>query len=175
MSYPLEVLAEILGGGAGSRLYGKLVAGDAIAIGAGASYDPVRRGPAEFTLYASPRAPADLARIEAAVNAEVSRLLTKGVTEDEVARAKTRMIADAVFARDSLGAPANVIGRALAIGLTVEDVEAWPERIRAVSRQQVEAAAKAVLTAPGAVTSLLKIAPEEKPAVKPADTKATSR
>ena len=158
MSYPLEVLAEILGGGAGSRLYRKLV-GDGLAVAAGVSYDPTRRGPAEFTLYASPRPPADLVRIEEAVEAEVARLLADGVTEDEVARAKTRMIAEAAYARDSLGTPAYVIGEALAVGQTVDDVEAWPERIRAVSRQQVEAAARAVLVAPGAVTSLLEVTP----------------
>ncbi len=153
------MLAEILGGGAGSRLYRKLVDEDGLAVAAGAAYDPSRRGPAEFTLYASPRAPADLVRIEAAVEAEVARLLADGVTDDEVARAKTRMIAEATYARDSLGTPAQVIGRALAIGLTVDDVEAWPDRIGQVSRQQVEAAAKAVLEAPGAVTSLLENKP----------------
>ena len=79
--------------------------------------------------------------------------------QDEVARAKTRMIAEAAYARDSLGTPAYVIGEALAVGQTVDDVEAWPERIRAVSRQQVEAAARAVLVAPGAVTSLLEVTP----------------
>ncbi len=156
MSYPLQVLAEILGGGAGSRLYRKLVGEDAIAVAAGAAYNPSRRGPGEFSLYASPRAPHDLARIEAAVDAEVARLLADGVSEDEVARAKTRMIAESVYARDSLGTPAHIIGRALAIGQTVDDVEAWPDRIRAVSREQVNAAAHAVLAAPGAVTSLLQ-------------------
>jgi zinc protease len=154
--YALEVLAEVLGGGASSRLYRKLVVEDGIAVAAGAGYDPTRRGPGEFSLYASPRAPAGLARVEAAVEAVLAALLTEGVTDDEVARAKTRMIAEAVFARDSLGTPANVIGRALAVGRSVDDVEAWPERIGQVTPAKVQAAAKQVLAAPGAVTALLE-------------------
>lgn len=161
MTYPLQVLAEVLGGGADSRLYRKLV-GEGLAIGAGAGYDPVRRGPAEFSVYASPRAPADLAAMQTAVEAEVKRLLDHGLTDDEVERAKKRMIAEAVFARDSLSAPANIIGRALAVGQTLDDVEDWPDRIGAVTRQQVEAAARVVLMAPGAVTSRLEAAPAEK-------------
>src|SRR6202049_1874890 len=39
-AYPLQVLAEILGGGAGSRLYQTLVLGRGLALSAGASYSP---------------------------------------------------------------------------------------------------------------------------------------
>jgi zinc protease len=155
-AYALEVLADLLGGGASSRLYRKLVVEDGVAVAAGVGYDPARRGPAEFSLYASPRAPADLGRVEQAVEAEIVRLLTDGVSEEDVERAKARMIAEAAYARDSLGTPAHVIGRALAIGQTVEDVEAWPERIGQVTRGQVEAAARRVLAGPGTVTSLLE-------------------
>ena len=44
---------------------------------------------------------------------------------------------------------------ALAIGLTVEDVEAWPDRIGAVTIEQISAAAKAVLKEGRSVTSYL--------------------
>ena len=46
------------------------------------------------------------------------------------------------------------MGEALAIGQTIDDVEAWPDRVRAVTRQQVEEAARLVLDDP-AVTALL--------------------
>jgi zinc protease len=49
-----------------------------------------------------------------------------------------------------------VIGRALTTGSTLADVEAWPERIAAVTVEQVEAAAKAVLTPKSSVTAVLK-------------------
>jgi len=154
-AYPLQVLARILGDGATSRLYRSIVVEDKLAVSAGAWYDPSRRGPASFALYASPRPGVSMEQIEQAMTAAVDDLLRDGVTEDEVARIRTRMLADAVYARDSLGTGARVLGEALAIGLTVEDVEAWPERISAVTKEQVDAAARAVLDGNHSVTALL--------------------
>jgi zinc protease len=59
-----------------------------------------------------------------------------------------------VYARDNYATAARVIGEALAIGQSLDDVEAWPERIGAVTREQVQAAAEAVFAKP-AVTSVL--------------------
>jgi len=154
-AYPLQVLARILGDGATSRLYRSMVVEDKLAVSAGAWYDPSKRGPAPFALYASPRPGVSMEQIEQAMTAAVDDLLRDGVTEDEVARVKTRMLADAVYARDSLGTGARVLGEALAIGLTVEDVEAWPERISAVTKEQVDDAARAVFEGNHSVTALL--------------------
>ena len=154
-AYPLEVLQEILSGGATSRLYRRLVVEEGVAVQAGASYDPVDRGPSMFSLYASPRDGADVQKVEAAMDEEIARLLADGVTADEVARAIQRLQADAVYARDSLHVPANLFGRALSIGMTVADVESWPERIGAVTVDQVNAAARAVLGTESRVTALL--------------------
>jgi zinc protease len=154
-AYPLQALARILGDGATSRLYRSMVVEDKLAVSAGAWYDPSKRGPASFALYASPRPGVSMEQIERAMTAAVDDLLRDGVTEDEVARVKTRMLADAVYARDSLGTGARVLGEALAIGLTVEDVEAWPERISAVTKEQVDAAARALFEGNHSVTALL--------------------
>jgi len=154
-AYALQVLAEILGGGATSRLYRALVVDSAIADAAGTFYDPVNVGPSLFGFYARPRRGQTLATVEAAVEAEVSRLLSNGVTVDEVERARKRMQAEAILARDSLRTGARVLGSALAIGQTVDDVESWPERIGAVTVEQVNAAARAVLTQSGFVTARL--------------------
>ncbi len=154
-AYPLQVLAGILGDGATSRLYRSMVVEDKLAVSAGAWYDPSKRGPAPFALYASPRPGISMEQIEQAMTAAVDDVLRDGVTEDEVARITTRMVADAVYARDSLSAGARVLGEALAIGLTVDDVEAWPERISAVTKEQVDAAARAVLDGNHSVTALL--------------------
>ena len=154
-AYALQVLARILGSGATSRLYRGMVVEDKLAVSAGAWYAPSKRGPAPFALYASPRPDVSMEQIEQAMTAALDDVLRDGVTEDEVARIKSRMLADAVYARDSLSTGARVLGEALAIGLTVEDVEAWPERISAVTKEQVDAAARAVLDGNHSVTALL--------------------
>ena len=65
------------------------------------------------------------------------------------------MQASAVYERDSLTGPANIFGAALATGRTIADVEAWPERIGAVTTEEVNAAARFVIREREAVTGVL--------------------
>jgi zinc protease len=154
-AYPLQVLAEILGGSASSRIYRSLVDGKGLAIVAGAYYGPEQYDLGGFGVYGSPRAGIEIGQIEAAINEEIATLLKDGVTEAEVSRAKKNMIEQSVYARDSLRTGAYMFGRALTTGRTIADVEAWPERIGAVTTDQVNAAARAVLKDIGSVTSIL--------------------
>jgi zinc protease len=154
-AYPLEVLSEILGGGATSRLNRSLVLQQKLALSAGSYYDPGRLDLSTFGVYASPRGDVPVEKLQGAVEAEIKKLLEQGVTEEEVERAKTRMQAEAVYQRDSLAGPANIFGAALATGRTIEDVEAWPERIGKVTADEVNAAAKYVIREQVAVTGIL--------------------
>jgi zinc protease len=160
-AYALQVLAQIAGNGASSRLHQALVVGGKLATSAGADYDSLRLDRSSFSVYASPRPGVTLDRIEAAMDAEIAKLLTGGVEEEEVERAKQRLRRAAIFARDSLSTGARIIGMALTTGRTVDDVEAWPDRIGAVTVDQVNAAAKAVLRRQSSITAqLLPEAPE---------------
>lgn len=143
-AYALEVLAQILGGDATSRFYRHLVVEQQIAAAASASYNGVRVGVSAFSVSASPRPGGKLDAIEAAVDKEVAALLESGVTEDEVRRAIAALQTDAIKAADSLTGPARILGAGLATGSPIEEIEAWPDRIGAVTVDQVNAAAKAV-------------------------------
>ncbi|MDH5410296.1 MAG: insulinase family protein, partial [Alphaproteobacteria bacterium] len=154
-AYALEVLVDIIGGGTTSRLYRKIVVEQKIAAGAGAWYDPSSRGPSSFGFYGTPQPGGELEPVEAAIDAEIEELLRDGVTEDEVRRSIARLQADSVYARDSLQGPAHVLGSRLVIGLSVEDVESWPERIGAVTAEAVNEAARAVLSGDASMTTLL--------------------
>ncbi len=154
-AYALELLAEILGGGPTSRLYRHLVVDQGIAVGAGAWYSPDAVDLGTFGIGASPQTGGDVPALQAAIDAEIAEVLKDGVTEAELATAKTLLAADAVKARDSLSNPARTIGATLATGGTLEDVEDWPERIDAVTVEQVNAAARYVLRPESSVTSIL--------------------
>ena len=65
-------------------------------------------------------------------------------------------------------------GVALATGRTVEDVEAWPERIGAVTAAQVNAAAADVFRPEHSVTGRLLTAPDRTAATMPAPVGATA-
>jgi zinc protease len=154
-AYALEVLAEILGGGGTSRLFRAVVVEQGLAAGAGAFYRGTSLDAATFRVYASPRPGVGMAELEAAVLRQVERVLDHGVADEELARTKRRLLAEAVYARDSLGGAARIFGAALTTGSDVEDVEAWPARIEAVTAEAVQAAARHVLRPEHAVTALL--------------------
>jgi zinc protease len=154
-AYALQVLDQIMGGGPTSRLYRALVVEQSLAARAGSHYDANSLDLTTFVFTASPRVGVAVEDLEAALRAEIARLLSEGVDEEEVATAKRRLAALAVYARDSLGTGARVIGRALSTGQSVADVEAWPERIAAVTAEQVNAAAKALLRAERSVSAYL--------------------
>ncbi len=154
-AYPLQVLDQILGSGTTSRLYRSLVVEQGLAAGAGSGYDSSSFDLSSFRVSASPRIGVEIETLEAALRKEIERLLAEGVTEEEVSKAKKRMTALAVYARDNLSTGARVFGSALTTGTTVEDIEAWPERIEAVTVEQVNEAARAVLRDIQSVTSYL--------------------
>lgn len=154
-SEALEVLDEILSGTTG-RLYRALVVEGKLAAGAGVSYDPNRLDLSNLTFWASPRPGGDLAGLEAALRAEIAKLLDKGVTAEEVENAKRRLIDEAVFARDDITQAPHLIGRALVTGQSVEVFESWPERIQAVTAEQVDAVLRAVLRDENSVTGVLQ-------------------
>jgi len=151
----LEVLTELLGSGGTSRLYRALVIDQPLAVSVGSYYDQASRGDGRFTFYASPRPGVGLDDLSKAVFAEVRRLHTDGLELGELARIKKRMIADAVFSRDAMKTGAWSIGGALAAGHSIEDVEQWPERIAAVTEQDVIEALRGVLSEPRRITTKL--------------------
>jgi zinc protease len=155
-TYALQVLSQILSGGATSRLNRALVVDQKVADSAGAGYDALVVDHATFYVYASPRAGVPIEKVEAAMDAELKKLLAKGVTAEEVARAKQRLRDAAIYARDSLSTGARILGRALAVGRSIADVETWPEKIKAVTLEQVNAAARHVLKRNSSVTAILK-------------------
>ena len=154
-AYPLQVLSQIIGGGATSRLYNALVIEQKVASSAGAWYGPDNRGPSTFGFYVSPANGKPLDAAVAAMEAEVEKLRRDGVTQDEVDRAIVRLTDAAEYAKDSFEGIARTLGSAAVIGRSPADVEAWPASIAAVTLEQVNAALEYVLAGRGALTTRL--------------------
>ncbi|MEE8172997.1 MAG: pitrilysin family protein [Alphaproteobacteria bacterium] len=159
-SVALQVFAEILGSKSTSRLYQALVVERPLAAWAGSSYQPLALDPSRFFVYADALPGVSIADVEAALDEVIAELLTNGPSDEEVASAKSRMQDAVVYALDSPQAVASIFGNALSVGLRVEDVESWPERVAAVTRQQIMAAARAVLRLELSVTGILMPAEE---------------
>jgi zinc protease len=154
-SEALEVLAHILGSGSNSRLYTSLVVDQKLAVSAGSWYDSNSVDLSKFDVFGAPRPGVALPQLEAAIDAVIAQVVDKGVTPDELTRSKTKLIADAVYAHDSQASMARWYGAAIASGATVGDVEHWPDRIRAVTVEQVQQAARQWLDKRRSVTGYL--------------------
>lgn len=153
--FALELAAEILGGGTTSRLYRRLCAEQEIAAGASAYFMGSMVDRSAFQVSASPRPGLAMDALEAGLDAALATFIEEGPSEIEMARARTRLVADTIFARDNQSSLARIFGSSLAVGETVEDVLAWPERIEAVTRDQVLSAVRRYLRPDRSVTGLL--------------------
>jgi zinc protease len=162
LAVPLDVLAEILGGGSTSRLYKRLVLEKNLAVTAGASYSGSAYDLGSFSISATPEVGKDpsktaavTAEVEEAVDGVIRDILDHGVQPDELERARNKLIATAIYARDNSSTMAEIFGEALTTGQTVEDVLAWPDRVAAVTAEDVMAAARFIFTPENSVTGLL--------------------
>jgi zinc protease len=154
-AHALTVLANVFGGGETSRLWRALVLDKKLALSASSGYSPASLGLTAFDLSVHPASQKAIADIESAIDDEMKRLLDGGVTAEEVERTQNQLLAAAIYSQDSLASGPRVYGAVLGTGGSVADVEAWPKRIAAVTRDDVLAAARHVWNEEGRVTSLL--------------------
>ncbi|MGE4372638.1 MAG: M16 family metallopeptidase [Xanthobacter sp.] len=158
-SEALEVLAQILGGGQTGRLYRTLAAEKSMAASAGAYYQGTAYDDTRFIVYASPLPNVTLPALEAEMDAVITTLAEEGVSEEELKRAKTQLTADMIYAQDNQATLARVYGAAWATGMDAKDVTSWPDRIKAITADQVQDAARRYLVSRRAVTGYLEPAP----------------
>jgi zinc protease len=136
-------------------LYPELLVKQAIATDVGAAFAGRMLDGTSFSVYASPRGKARLADVESAVDAQITRIARDGVTDSELEKAKARFVRSMIFARDKPSGMANIYGVTLTTGGTVEDVAAWPDRIRKVTADQIKAVAARYLVMDHATTGYL--------------------
>lgn len=158
----LDLLSHILGAGPLSRLYRALVVDQELAVNAGAWYSGTAIDMARFGVYAMPRPGITLDKLEAAMDAVVVKIASDGVDAGELERAKTRLVADSVYAQDNQARLARMYGAGIMAGMTLEEIRAWPERVRRVDAEAVRNAARVWLELRRSVTGRLE-APVKSP------------
>ena len=154
-SAALDVLAQLMGGGSNSYLYRALVVDRPLAVSANAAYQGTSLDPTQFSISVSPRPGVDFAAVEKIVDGAIFDIAQNPVRAEDLERVKTQLIAEAVYAQDNQAAMARWYGGGLTSGLSVEDIRGWPDRIRAVTSDQIRAAAQKWLDKKRSVTGYL--------------------
>lgn len=155
MAAALTLLADLLGGGTTSYLTEKLQFETQKAVYTSAFYGGVSLDDATFSVVIVPTVDLSLEEAEDAMDATLAQFLVDGVDEDRLARIKYQLRASEIYGRDNVDGIANRYGRALASGLTIEDVQSWPEVLQAVTADEIMAAARKVLVRNASVTGWL--------------------
>ena len=108
-----------------------------IAVAAGAYYLGTALDDTRFIVYAMPAPGVALERLDAAVDSVLAEFVADGVDEARLDRAKTRLVADAIYAQDSQATLARWYGSALATGETSRMSPHGRRRIEAVDGEAV--------------------------------------
>lgn len=164
----LTLLAEILGGGQTSVLNQKLQFEQHKAIYVGAFYDGTSYDDGSFGFGIVPAPGVTLEEAEAALDAELAAFLETGGDPEQLERIKFQARASEIYDRDDVASVAQRYGNALTSGLTVEDVQAWPEILQGVTGEQIVAAARKVFDKRHSVTGYLTTPAGAAPAAAPA-------
>ena len=155
----LTLLAEILGGGTTSVMAEKLQFDTQQAVQTAAFYGGMSLDDTTFGVVVVPAEGVSLQQAEDAMDQVLAGFLETGVDAEHLSRIKMQIRASEIYARDDVSALANRYGRALTQGLTIEDVQAWPDILEAVTEADIMAAANEVFDRKNAVTGWLT-APE---------------
>ena len=169
--YALDVLAGVLSGNDSARLNQKLVRETALAVEVGAGYDSTSRGrEALFELVGTPSEGKTVNELEAALIAQIELIKTGGVTQQELNRVKAAVIASDVYQRDSMFYQAMQIGQLETMNYSWRLLKDYPDRLKAVTSEQIQAAAKKYLIKDNMTVATLDpqpIDPNAKPEGKP--------
>ncbi len=157
--YALALLSDIFGSGTTSRLYQRLVVEEKRAPGAGAWYQGMAVDMAEFGVAVTALPGQSLEEIEASARAALQDIADNGVTAEELQRAKLNSLVDQIYAKDSASHLARIIGAGLTVGLDEDSLRNWPDRLRAVTQEQVQQAAKALVAQPSVTGYAVKADP----------------
>jgi zinc protease len=149
----LTYLADLLGGSPFTSALGIALQFDtSIAVYAGAYYDGLNLDDGTFGFTVVPSDGVSLQEAEDAMDAAIVDFLEAGIDPERMEALRTQLKAGEIYARDNVGGLARRYGVALTSGLTVQDVQAWPDFLQAVTAEDVLAVAARVLDRNQSVT-----------------------
>lgn len=159
-AYGLTLLVSVLDGGLSARLEQRLVREQRLLTAVSTSYSPFERGGSLLMISAVPDQGHTLAQARKAILAEIEKLKTDPITDDELARVRTNYLADMTYSQDSISGQAQLIGQMETAGLSYQTVVDLPERLSKLTVPFIQDVAKRYLTQDS--LSTLYLAPEAK-------------
>lgn len=163
-AYALMVLAAVFDGNDSARFHKHILRGQQIAADIGVDYGLYDRLQTLFLIVGSPAPSKDAAALERAIQAQIEQVQRAPIAPGELRRIKTQVVAEDIYARDSVFYQAMELGTLEAVGAGWQRLDEFVDRIRAVTPEQVQAVARKYLVDQGLTVAVLEPQPSERSA-----------
>ena len=144
-AYPLHILAKILSDGESSRIYRSLVYEKQIALAAFGEAKLIEH-PNLFYAVAIVQPGRQPAEVQKALQAELDRVKTEGVTAEELNRAKRQFARDYIFGRESVQQKALHLAHAVVIHNDITTADGEFDLFQNVTLEDVQRVARTYFT-----------------------------
>lgn len=136
--YALVLASALLDGGDSARLNRDLVRGSQMAASVGTYYDPFKPYAAQFIFTGVPAEGYTVAQLESKIMEQIKLLKTQLVSDEELQKAKTQLLAQEVFEKDSMSEQATLLGLLETVGLSWKLADQFTDKIKAVTPGQIQ-------------------------------------
>ena len=158
----LVYLADLLGGSSFTSVLGVALQFETQkAVYSGAGYSGSSLDDTSFGISVAPAEGVSLSEVEQAMDDAIAAFLETPIDPEKMESIRTQLRASEIYAKDDVAGIARRYGAALTQGLTIEDVQAWPDILQAVTAEDVKAVAEKVLNRDQAVTGWVVSSQEE--------------
>ena len=151
----LDIGLKILAGGSTSILYDEFVKKRKIVSAIGGYYQGMTRDKGTVYFYAIPNKDIAILELEKLIEEKMFDALNNKITKEKFEIQKNNYEYEAIYLRDSSFQPAQIIGEALTIGMSLDEIENWNENLKNLTIKDVKTALEKFLNNKNYVTGIL--------------------
>ncbi len=157
----LDLMMRVAAGGSVGRLYRRLVVEEKIAASAGGWYADSGIDSGRLGLYGVAAEGVSAEQLAEGIDRFVAELQHDGVAQADLDRARAAYLAEFIYVADSQSSMARHFGWRLATGMSIEAIKTWPDRLKAVTPEDIKRVANLYLKPEDSVTGILEPASEQ--------------
>lgn len=155
-SFALVLLSNIIGEGQTSTLYQDLVVDKKLSTSISTNYNDLSISNSIFSIAATPAQNTSLKELEKNIDENIETILKKGVSDEDLARAKKSLMAQSIYSQEDLKSLAYIYGYSLVTGAGVDYVENWDKYLTSVKSSDIIEVAKEIFNPQYSVTGYLQ-------------------
>lgn len=162
----LALLSALLDGGESARFSRVLVREKKVAAQVNTYYDLFKRHASQFIITGTPAPGHTVAELEQHILGQIEQLKATQVSEEELQRVKTQLLAQEIYERDSMSEQAIMLGMLESIGLSWEWADTFIDKINALTPAEIQRVAQKYLLVNH--LSVTELVPQSREAAKEA-------